>query len=444
MHTPEVITGEYIGGYRIVRTLGVGSRAQVFLGHGGDERVAAIKVFGAATSPASIDTEIAALVRADHAHSLQLRDVASAPDGLPCLVLERLGHGSLAHLLAARTALSPGEAVTVLAPLVAAVTALHSSGVVHGAISPASVMFRETGAPVLVGFGHASLLAGHASPVLLADSAEVRGDRLALADLATGVLDRVSSPPASNLTRWLAALQREGFPDGFTAELEQRVFDLGAASPVRFVRDADDRAPVRLPQRVHTAEPVVTEVAPEPVQAWTPAGVRAMIEPRLRALRVPDPRTIKRPIWVAVGVGLIALVLALVVIPDGSDGEAVPQPQVSASAALSGAVGGDDPVAALHELLGTRSECIRDLSVLCLENAVQSGSAAMDDDVALIRAIEDGSTTGVVAGEMGAITLRERNGDAALVSYETAPNSEPASVLLVKGEAGWRIRDYLS
>ena len=439
-----VITGEYIGGYRIVRTLGVGSRSHVFLGHGGDERIAAIKVFDASTTVVSIDTEIAALVRADHAHSLQLRDVASAPDGLPCLVLERLGHGSLAALLIGRTALSPGEAVTVLAPLVAAITALHSGGVVHGAIGTGSVMFRETGAPVLVGFGHAVLLAENPSPILLADSPIVREDRLALGRLAVTVLDRVASPLASDLTRWLASLQRDGLPDSFAVELEHRVFDLAVASPVRFVRDIDDQAPVRLPQRVHTAAPILPEAVPEASSGWNLAGLRALVEPRLESLKIPDLRSIKRPVWVAVGIGLLALVVALIAIPDASEGEVVPQPQVSASAALSGAVMRDDPAAALDELLQTRAGCVRDLSILCLENAVQSGSAAMDDDVALIRAIEDGSTTGAVAGEASAITLVERNGDAALVSYETAPNSEPASVLLVKGEAGWRIRDYVA
>ena len=443
-HTREVITGEYIGGYRIVRTLGVGSRAQVFLGHGGEDRVAAIKVFGSAASPLSIDTEIGALVRADHAHSLQLRDVASAGDGLPCLVLERLGHESLAHLLAGRSALLPGEAVTVLAPLVAAIDSLHGSGVVHGAISAGSVMFRETGAPVLVGFGHATLLADGVSPVLMASSRVVLEDRIALGRLAATVLSRVQSPGASELLRWLSTAERDGFPDNFAGELEHRVFDLGVASPVRFNNNAGDRAPVRLPQRVHTAEPLATAEVLVPVPDWSLAGLRASIEARLRALRVPNPRSLRRPVWVAVAAGLAALVIALAVIPDGGEGEAAPQPLATAATAAPGAVGGDDPAAALQELLQARESCLRDLSVLCLENAVQSGSAAMDDDVALIRAIEAGTTSGSLAGDAMAFTLVERNGDAALVSYTTGPNSEPASVLLVKGEAGWRMRDYVA
>jgi hypothetical protein len=36
----------------------------------------------------------------------------------------------------------------------------------------------------------------------------------------------------------------------------------------------------------------------------------------------------------------------------------------------------------------------------------------------------------------------ERLGDSVLVDLD--PESQPASVLLMKGEAGWRIRDYVA
>jgi hypothetical protein len=51
------------------------------------------------------------------------------------------------------------------------------------------------------------------------------------------------------------------------------------------------------------------------------------------------------------------------------------------------------------------------------------------------------------------LQLIERLGDSALVSLGVAsslenadadPETQPASLLLMKGEAGWRIRDYLS
>ena len=42
-----------------------------------------------------------------------------------------------------------------------------------------------------------------------------------------------------------------------------------------------------------------------------------------------------------------------------------------------------------------------------------------------------------------AVALTEQLGDSALVTVVDPGDSEPASFLLVKGEAGWRIRDYV-
>jgi len=121
------------------------------------------------------------------------------------------------------------------------------------------------------------------------------------------------------------------------------------------------------------------------------------------------------------------------------------QPDAPATTPSSAPALSDDPVEALSALLDERERCVRDLSVICLENVAQSGSAALDDDVQLIRSIEAGETTGVLASpSAGSIQLSERHGDVALLAYSVGQESEPASVLLAKGEAGWRIRDYLA
>jgi hypothetical protein len=107
---------------------------------------------------------------------------------------------------------------------------------------------------------------------------------------------------------------------------------------------------------------------------------------------------------------------------------------------VSGAVVEDDPIAAFTELTRVRNDCIRDLSILCLDAVLQPDSAAMADDVELIRSIERGDG-GEAVIEPEQVELAERLGDAALLDYET--DSKPASVLLVKTEAGWRIRSYV-
>ena len=104
-------------------------------------------------------------------------------------------------------------------------------------------------------------------------------------------------------------------------------------------------------------------------------------------------------------------------------------------------MGGDDPVAAAVVLFAVRDGCIRDLDVDCLDDVDQAGSAALDADRELVGAIMDGGAAGPLPSTEGA-SLAQRLGDSALVALR--PDSEPASVLLVKGEAGWRIRDYLT
>ena len=102
------------------------------------------------------------------------------------------------------------------------------------------------------------------------------------------------------------------------------------------------------------------------------------------------------------------------------------------------------PAAAAAPLLAARESCIRDMSVLCLDGVVQPDSAASAADRALIRDIQAGqelpSPWGVESGEAN---LDERLGDSAIVSLSDTADDQPASLLLMKSAAGWRIRDYL-
>ena len=135
-------TMETVGGYRLVRKLGAGERAEIHLGHAGSrepptgDRIAAIKIFRPSTDEMSVDREIEALARASSRHLLELKDLATGRDGRPCLILPRLGSGNLGRLLAVRDDLEAGEAVSILVPLVEAVRELHRVGVAHGAVAP--------------------------------------------------------------------------------------------------------------------------------------------------------------------------------------------------------------------------------------------------------------------------------------------------------------------
>ncbi|MGV8886209.1 MAG: protein kinase domain-containing protein [Microbacteriaceae bacterium] len=480
-----VFLGAVVGGYRLVRKLGDGREAPVFLGYSeaaGGVATAAIKIY-TSSQQARAHTEIEALSRAPHRHVLTLFDVASAPEGGVALLLERLELGSLAQMLAHRASVSPGEAVTLLAPIATAIDALHEAGVGHGAISPRCILFRSDGAPVLVGLGSAVLYDPGLTPARLALEAVVSADRAALCALARTVLTRVGDADVAGILAWLDNVERQGYPDAIGAELAGRLFGCAAPVPLRFDRvpPTDEHAEV-LPSRLQPARSVPHLSAPTNTPFTRPAtpgtlapAAAAPWAHRLRALLGSAAREsletspvaqahaalatrvrssvsgVRRPIWIVAGAVSVALVSALILIPDATrPGDALTSPTSSVSETplppeQPDPVMGDDPVAALTVLLRQRERCVRDLSVLCLDEVVQPGSAAMSHDAAMIAEVQAGGEIGpestILAPE---ITLVERLGDAALLSLGDVPKSQPASTLLLKGEAGWRIRGYVN
>lgn len=150
---------ETLIGYRLVRLIGSGVRAEVFLAvpaHAPGDPVA-LKVPLPGTTEASVLVEAEALDRARGDHVIALLDLATGPLGTPVLALERVAGPSLAHLISSRGRLAAGEAVTVLAPLHAAVSRLHAQGVAHGRIAADAVLFTAEGMPVLARFGATQL-----------------------------------------------------------------------------------------------------------------------------------------------------------------------------------------------------------------------------------------------------------------------------------------------
>lgn len=251
--------GDTVGGYRLVRMLGEGRRSCTYLGRTdavADEppRTAAVKVYRAATDTLSIDTELRALGRIDHPHVTGLVDVTRTATGQPAAILELAGV-PLGRLVTERTTLSAGEAVTILAPLGEAVDALHACGVAHGRIRLGSVLFRSTGAPVLAGFGGATLFAPGESAAALGARDEVRLDRQALQRLAISVLERV--PGAETLLEQLADPPWcDGDCDNFGRVLAERLFEF--AEPQAVALDGRSTSAMAAVRQISAAQAAVT------------------------------------------------------------------------------------------------------------------------------------------------------------------------------------------
>ena len=132
---------------------------------GGGEPVA-VKVL-VAGDPERQAREAALLGELDHPHLVRLVEVVHQPRrggrARVALVLELLDGGSLAALLARRGRLRPGEVVTAVAPVAAALAHAHAAGVVHGDLSPGNVVFTAEGRPVLTDLGVARVLGEEAA-----------------------------------------------------------------------------------------------------------------------------------------------------------------------------------------------------------------------------------------------------------------------------------------
>ncbi|MFD2092142.1 protein kinase domain-containing protein [Blastococcus deserti] len=151
-----------VPGYTLQDLLGRGGSGEVWRAvsrRGGD--AVAVKVL-VAGDPERQAREAALLGELDHPHLVRLIEVVHQPrrGGAPrvALVLELLGGGSLAALLARRGRLRPGEVVTAIAPVAAALAHAHDRGIVHGDLSPGNIVFTAEGRPVLTDLGVARVL----------------------------------------------------------------------------------------------------------------------------------------------------------------------------------------------------------------------------------------------------------------------------------------------
>ena len=432
-----------VAGYRVLRAAGHGARSRLLLGY--DDGVSVVLKVCGADDP-RVPVELAALDRAAGEHVVRLLDVAADEHGTT-LVLERLPGGSLAELLDRRPALGAGEAVTILAPLAATLERLHAAGVAHGSVSLGSVHFRDDGAPALLGFGAAELFAPGAPEVVRETVAGVGADRAALREVASLVLGRIggedvasarrvrASLAAATPARLADALYAMAQPTAVSMEAEPVEADPATAAVEGAAAPALDDGPVG-PGRPALLPPWLVALLPGEWRERVPAGIET-----LRAVWARWP-VARRRIVLALGTGGLTVLVALALLPPTAPTNAVAPVAVAPTGTpepLSALP--EDPVDAAVLLLERREECLRELSVLCLDDVVQQGSAAQAADVALVRTVLGGGelpSSGVIPGPP---VLVEQLGDSALLDLPAG--SSPASLLVLRTAEGWRIRQYL-
>ncbi len=176
---PEEMVGQTLGHYRILRSLGHGGTATVFLAQDIHlQRDVAIKVF----LPREGDTqeflrrfarEARVLAQLDHPNILPVYEYGEEGT-LAFLVMPHMAGGSLRDWLRRRGAISPMETVQLIDQILSALQYAHERNLVHRDIKPGNMLFKADGTLMLSDFGLVKVLAGEGgTSTLLNDSASI-------------------------------------------------------------------------------------------------------------------------------------------------------------------------------------------------------------------------------------------------------------------------------
>ena len=169
------LIGTRIGAYRVVSILGHGGMSTVYRGERDDaqyQQTVAIKVLQHSTLHPRLRNRLHSerhiLATLDHPSIARLIDSGDLEDGTPYLVMEHVDGESIDVYCDSRT-LFIRERLELFVQVCAAVQYAHRNLVVHRDIKPSNIFVTDQGAPKLLDFGIAKLLApeslSHTLPV---------------------------------------------------------------------------------------------------------------------------------------------------------------------------------------------------------------------------------------------------------------------------------------
>jgi serine/threonine-protein kinase len=161
------LTGRELGGYRVLRRLGAGGMAEVYLAEQQSlGRQVALKVLlpALARDAAYVDRflhEARAAASLVHANIVQIYEVGQA-DGVHFIAQEYVRGRNLGELLARETALGPRVVLDMLRQVVAALGKAAEAGIVHRDLKPENILLSQTGEIKVADFGLARAISADA------------------------------------------------------------------------------------------------------------------------------------------------------------------------------------------------------------------------------------------------------------------------------------------
>jgi serine/threonine protein kinase/tetratricopeptide (TPR) repeat protein len=161
---PDAWTGKRVGAYKVIRQLGEGGMAIVFLGERDDDHFrkrVAIKMLRPGFYTAEIvqrfRNERQTLAALDHPHIVKLLDGGSTDDGLPYLVMDYV-EGVPIDVYCGSQQLSTRSRLQLFLSVCDAVRYAHRNRVIHRDLKPGNILITKDGAPKVLDFGIAKLL----------------------------------------------------------------------------------------------------------------------------------------------------------------------------------------------------------------------------------------------------------------------------------------------
>ncbi|HZD53351.1 MAG TPA: serine/threonine-protein kinase, partial [Woeseiaceae bacterium] len=159
--------GDRVGVFRLVRVLGRGGMATVYLAERADgqfEQTVALKVLDrAGGSVARFEQERQILASLDHPNVARLFDGGMTGRGVPYVAMEYIQGEPLLEYCDRRR-LSIDQRLRLFVPVAQAVHEAHRKLIVHRDIKSANILVTQQGIPKLLDFGVAKLLAAEALP----------------------------------------------------------------------------------------------------------------------------------------------------------------------------------------------------------------------------------------------------------------------------------------
>jgi eukaryotic-like serine/threonine-protein kinase len=496
-----------IGGFRLVRRLDDDEHVATWVARGADETVI-LRVFRETASDERIDAETLARERLLGPCAPELSDVATSPAGRPALVVRAVIGPTLDDVLQRLDApLRAGHLTTLLAPLAALMAAAHETGATLGRLDARGIRIDPAGRPVVVALGRAGVGAPLPAR-FRSQEPRIVADRAQLDELARTLATRVDAHERASVEQALATgaghpelLELALFDCAAPLPIADLVATTGG---VRSEPGRDDDRAVRVTERFRQSAPLDAVSGPKAAEPAAPGGLdelghrlglpSGLLAPLDQALQrglaallrlrsagrvvrsggqsLGRPR---RPVVVIGALGLLCLGAAITIVgaerPAAHEAPAASDPRDGASvapvapAAPGGGVALEGDAAGPHaaDLPESLSDPTADewaplVSVLvdrwlgcaaapdpvCAEQVAQTGSAASDALLGPHSARADAQEVLVswAAGSRASVVI-DRHGGAVVVDLVDGETTT-ASLLLLRSEAGWRVRAVLS